>query len=150
MKITFDIANEQDVVEAAGLMLALEEAFKLLSGELIAERPATEAAPATAVATPKRGRPKKTVEQPLVETAPISNGLAGTTVAEAYAASGDALNGQLPLFENEGIEAARDRLRTLAQEKGVTWLRPQLEARGVTRLSELSDGQVREFLHDQA
>jgi hypothetical protein len=151
VKISFSLFSEQDAAEAVGMLLAIQDAFRLISGDLVAERPAREATPDSAPTTPKRGRPKKTVEQPGADTAPTSNGYVTT-------AGGDVLNGhapepepeQLPLFQNEGIEAAREKLRTLAQERGVTWLRPQLEARGVTRLSELSDDQVREFLHDQA
>jgi hypothetical protein len=170
MKVTFNIFSERDAAEAVGILLAVEDALRLISGDPVAERPATKAAAQpttkdTAVVAeqpvaPKRGRPPGSSKNK------VANGTAAkpTAVAAPSPANGtiETLpNGTVETLPNgheqpdpfqgeEDIEAARDRLRSLAQERGVTWLRPQLEARGVTRLSELSDDQVREFLHGQA
>lgn len=39
MKVTFEISNQDHADEAAGLLLALSDAFKLISGELEAPAP---------------------------------------------------------------------------------------------------------------
>jgi hypothetical protein len=39
MKVTFEISNQDDADEAAGLLLALSDAFKLISGEREAPAP---------------------------------------------------------------------------------------------------------------
>lgn len=51
---------------------------------------------------------------------------------------------ELPL--EEPIDAARERLRGLANEKGVVWLRSVLKAAGVQRLGNLPEATVRDLL----
>jgi hypothetical protein len=56
---------------------------------------------------------------------------------------------QLELPLEEPIDAARERLRGLAKEKGVVWLRSVLEAAGVQRLGDLPETAVRDLLRAQ-
>jgi hypothetical protein len=47
----------------------------------------------------------------------------------------------------EPIETERDRLKATAIDRGVVWCRGILVERGVAKLSELTNIQVRELLH---
>jgi hypothetical protein len=114
MKVTFEISNQEEADEAAGLLLALSDAFKLISGEL--EAPAPQ----------KREKRSK----------PAGNG---------HSVEPEVSNGHFGLPQDD-LDTARDRLRDIALQNGVLWIRPVLEECGAKRLSDLTDQQVTSLL----
>src|SRR4051794_37976337 len=72
-----------------------------------------------------------------------------TTISDEVTSTRVVSPDQLEPPPEEPIDAARERLRGLVREKGVTWLRAVLEAAGVVRLGDLPEATVRELLRAQ-
>jgi hypothetical protein len=156
MKVAFDIHNRVEAEQAAGLLIALADGFATPMSPMAT--PVSPAAPARVPASRRRGRPAATG----------ANGRGnGHAVPEAAPEAEEPVEepGQPEAVEQivgvthgisppeaveEDIEAARARLRAVAQKQGVTWIRPILVECGVERLRDLSETQVRELLHAHA
>jgi hypothetical protein len=142
VRITFnDVSTREDVAKAIGELMALEDAFALLDGDLVAVKPDTAQPPIVPV--------NETPVPPEAPQAKEKRGRKKANTGPTPSANGHQPNetGPQSLFpeEEENIETAKERLRGIAKERGVLWLRPVLEAAGVKRLGELSDAKVREL-----
>jgi hypothetical protein len=76
---------------------------------------------------------------------------ADTTVTRLNGTNGHAtVDSQPDLFEDseDAHAAARERLREIARDRGVLWIRPILLEQNVKRLGDLSIWKVRELLQD--
>lgn len=154
MKITIEVGCKNDADDAAGLLLALSDAFLLIEDPehftRTKEAPVATVEPATAK---RRGRPKKS-EDPVAATIdadPVAADPVAATRADVPVAADPEPVTIAPEPEpTVAPEDARETLRNLARQKGVTWLRPILVAHNVARLVELTDQQVDEVLRDAA
>jgi hypothetical protein len=158
MIVTFEITTRAEAHAATKMLLAIEAAFP--DPAVGAQQEFMLGLPpgvASISATPeRRGKVAKAKKEKEVEMAELDaaneadRGIDDDIAAAAAHAVADGpdatpaahLNGAAP----EDIDTARERLRGIAQEQGVAWLRPQLEA----RMSDLTDEQVRAFLRDHA
>jgi hypothetical protein len=151
MKVTIELNGFDEIDEAAALLLAMRdgrnEVDRLRAEPAVAAEPNGHADQGT-IPDPRQlelslDQPAKPPARPksrVVGVTPISSEDTSTCIV-----SPDEL--ELPL--EEPIDAARERLRGLARERGVTWLRSVLEAAGAQRLGDLPEATVRELLRAQ-
>ncbi len=117
-----DIQTADDWQQAMAMLLAIKPVFQ----PVVADAPATP--PVADARARKANGAAKPAQQ---ETEPVAT---EPTVSE-------------PLAKTESEEAAREKLRLLAVERGVAWFRDLLATYGATRLGDLTATQVEDALN---
>jgi hypothetical protein len=134
MKISFVIEDLDDARTALGQCAALVDAFQLIEDPDCFTKPVEMPVDAPQPVIDEQ------LELPLDPPAKKRTGRKAKTTAPAEPA----------ITPEEDPVISREKLRTLAVARGVTWLRPILTRFDAARLTDLTDQQVREVLADAA
>jgi hypothetical protein len=145
MKLILEISNSTEAAGAAMWLRALSDAFR----EIESPAPKTNGhggkRAGAGGARPGAGRPKKVKQA--VAAAPEQAAAAvpeQLDLLDAIAAAKQSEHAD-PV---EPVATERERLKAIAIDRGVVWVREIVATRGAARLSELSDEQVRAVLND--